>query len=31
MARKPGALRARVLVRLPGEQRDRVRRIRILG
>jgi hypothetical protein len=31
MARKPGVLRARVLVRLPGERRDRVRRIRILG
>ena len=31
MARRPGALRARVLVRLPGERRDRVRRIRIAG
>ena len=31
MARRPGALRARVLVRLPGESRDRVRRIRIVG
>ena len=31
MARRPGALRARVLVRLPGEKRDRVRRIRIAG
>jgi len=31
MARRPGALRAKVLVRLPGESRDRVRRIRIVG
>ena len=31
MARRPGALRARVRVRLPGESRDRVRRIRIVG
>src|SRR5687768_12219710 len=31
MARRPGALRARVLVRLPGESRDRVRRVRIVG
>jgi subtilisin family serine protease len=31
MARRPGALRAKVLVRLPGEERDRVRRIRIVG
>ena len=31
MARRPGALKAKVLVRLPGETRDRVRRIRIVG
>ena len=31
MARRPGALRAKVRVRLPGESRDRVRRIRIVG
>ena len=31
MARRPGALRAKVLVRLPGESRDRVRKIRIIG
>ena len=31
MARRPGALRAKVLVRLPGETRDRVRRVRIVG
>jgi hypothetical protein len=31
MARRPGALRAKVLVRLPGETRDRVRRVRIIG
>ena len=31
MARRPGALRAKVLVRLPGESRDRVRRVRIVG
>jgi subtilisin family serine protease len=31
MARRRGALRAKVLVRLPGESRDRVRRIRIVG
>jgi subtilisin family serine protease len=31
MARRPGALRAKVLVRLPGEKRDRVRKVRIVG
>jgi subtilisin family serine protease len=31
MARRPGALRAKVLVRLPGETRDRVRKLRIVG
>jgi serine protease len=31
MARRPGALRARVRVRLPGESRDRARRLRIVG
>jgi len=31
MARRPGALRAKVRVRLPGEKRDRVRRLRIVG
>ena len=31
MARRPGALRAKVRVRLPGETRDRVRRLRIVG
>ena len=31
MARRPGALRAKVLVRLPGESRDRVRKLRIVG
>jgi subtilisin family serine protease len=31
MARRPGALRAKVLVRLPGESRNRVRGIRIVG
>ena len=31
MARRPGALRAKVLVRLPGEKSDRVRRVRIVG
>jgi subtilisin family serine protease len=31
MARRPGALRAKVRVRLPGESRDRVRKLRIVG
>ena len=31
MARRPGALRAKVLVRLPGESRDRIRKLRIVG
>jgi subtilisin family serine protease len=31
MARRPDALRAKVLVRLPGEKRDRVRKVRIVG
>jgi subtilisin family serine protease len=31
MARRPGTLRAKVLVRLPGESRDRVRKLRIVG
>jgi subtilisin family serine protease len=31
MARRPGTLRAKVLVRLPGERRDRVRKLRIVG
>ena len=31
MARRPGVLRAKVRVRLPGESRDRVRRLRIVG
>src|SRR5215218_6964267 len=30
LARRPGALRAKVLVRLPGETRDRVRKLRIV-
>jgi subtilisin family serine protease len=31
MARRPGVLRAKVRVRLPGESRDRVRKLRIVG
>jgi len=31
LARRAGPLRAKVRVRLPGERRDRVRRIRIAG
>jgi hypothetical protein len=31
MAHRPGALRARVLVRLPGDSRNRVRKLRIVG